>query len=96
MGTKTYSQGDVVQQNVESRRSYHQVLSHEPTDALTLGDELTGVELCHDGLQHFVHDRRKHTLVVIGAEGTVDNRESINAGTGEDTAGDIDHLKIYM
>lgn len=48
--------GDVVEDEVESRRSPGQVLAHEPGDHLSLGDELRGVELRDDGLEDFVPD----------------------------------------
>lgn len=38
---------------------------------LSLGDQLTGVELRDDTLQDFIHDRRQYSLVVVGAEFSV-------------------------
>ena len=50
--------------------------------------------MSHDALEHLVHDRGKDSLVVVGAEGAVDLGESVDAGTGEHTAGYIDHLQV--
>lgn len=35
---------------------------------LSLGNELTGVELGNDALQHLVDNRRQHSFVVVGTE----------------------------
>ena len=35
---------------------------------LSLGNELTGVELGNDALQHLVNNRRQHSLIVVGTE----------------------------
>lgn len=51
-----YSQGDIIEHDIESRRSPHQVIPHHTTDVLTLGNQLAGVELRNHALEHLVHD----------------------------------------
>lgn len=94
MSFATYSKRDVVQHDVKPRCASHQVIPNQPRDILTLCDELTGVELCDDALQHLVHDAGKHALVVVGSKSSVDLREGVYPWTGQDTAGDINHLQI--
>lgn len=48
----------------------------------------------HHAFKHFVHDGWEDTLIVVGAEGTVDLGESVDAGAGEHTTGYIDHLEV--
>jgi hypothetical protein len=60
-----YSQGDIVEHDVEPRCSPNQVVADQPRDILTLCDELTGIELRHHALQNLVHNRRQHPLVVV-------------------------------
>jgi len=50
--------------------------------------------LSHYAFEHFIHDGGKDALVVVGTERAVDLGESIDAGAGEHTAGDIDHLQV--
>lgn len=45
------------------------------TYALTLCDELRGVELGDDALEHLVADGGEHTLVIVGAQLTRDLRQ---------------------
>lgn len=49
----------------------------------------------YDRLEDFVDDRGEDSLVVVLAQGAVNGGEGINAGTGKDTAGDVDHLEIF-
>src|SRR5690242_14091655 len=88
-------QRDIVQQNVESSGTASELVSHQTRDILTLRDELRGVELRNYRLENLIHDGWQHTLVVVGAEGTVDLGKSVDAWPREHTAGDVDHLKIF-
>lgn len=92
---KSYGERNIIQHDVKPRSSSGQVFPHQPSHILTLRDQLAGVELRDHALQHFVHNRREDPLVVVGAEGTVDLRERFDARTGEDTAGDVDHLQVF-
>lgn len=53
----TYCKRNIIQHDIKSRRSSDQIIPDKPTNVLTLGDQLTCVELCHHTLQHLVYDR---------------------------------------
>ncbi|RUS19236.1 hypothetical protein BC937DRAFT_87792 [Endogone sp. FLAS-F59071] len=89
------SDGDVVEDNVETQGAPCEVLAHEAGNTLTLRDELRGVELRNYGLEYLVHNRGENTLVVVLAQGPVDGREGVDVRLGKDTAGDINHLKVF-
>jgi len=72
----------------------HQVIADESRNVLSLGDQLGGVELGDDTLQDLIDDTGKNALVVVGSKSTVDLRQGIDAGSGQDTAGNVDHLQI--
>lgn len=71
---KTYSEGDIVKENVEASGTAGQVLAHELRNHLTLRDELAGVELRNHALQNLVDNGRKHPLIVVGPQRSVDLR----------------------
>jgi hypothetical protein len=60
-----------------------------------LSDKLGSVELSNNGLEDFVHNGRKNTLVIVLAKGTVNSGELVNAGLGKHTASNVDHLEIW-
>ncbi len=60
----------------------------------TLGDDLTGVELCNDALEDLVDDGREDTLVIVCTQLSVDGGQSRDVGAGEHTARNVDHLEI--
>ena len=68
------------------------MIADESRNVLSLGDQLGGVELGDDTLEDLVDDTGKDALIVVGSEGTVDLRQGIDAGSGQDTAGNVDHL----
>jgi hypothetical protein len=70
------------------------VIADESRNVLSLGDQLGGVELSNDALEDLVDDTGKDALVVVGSKGTVDLRQGIDARSGQDTAGNVDHLQI--
>lgn len=43
-----------------------------------------------------IDNARKDTLVVVRAKLSVDGRERINAGSRENSAGDVDHLQVFL
>lgn len=90
----TYSQGHIVQSNVEASRATGQVLPDQTGDVLTLSDQLAGVELGYHALQDFVDDRGQNSLVEVSTECAVDLRQGVDAGSRQNTAGDVDHLQI--
>ena len=51
------------------------------SDSRTLGEELVGVELRDDGLEHLVADGWEDLLVVLEAEGVEDVREVFDVGS---------------
>ncbi|KAI7288201.1 Prohibitin-2 [Hortaea werneckii] len=70
------------------------IVPNQLAHILTLSDELTRVELCHDALQHLVDNARQDSLVVVLTQRPVNLGQSVDAWAGENTAGDVDHLKI--
>ena len=89
-----YRQRHVVEQDVEARGALGQLFADEARHILTLGDELRGVELGDDALEHLVDDAGQNALIVVGAEGAVDLREGVDARPRQHTAGDVDHLQV--
>ena len=89
-----YSQGNIIQGNVETSRSPGKVIPDQSCHILTLCDQLAGVELGHNTLQYFVDDRRQNSLIKVGSKGTIDLGKGVHSGLGQDTTGDVDHLKV--
>ena len=89
-----YSKGDIIKHDVELGGSEREILSDQSGDVLTLGDKLGGVELGDNTLQDLVHNRWEDSLVVVGTEGSVDLWEGLDSWSGQDTAGNVDHLEI--
>lgn len=67
----SYSQGHIVERDVEACGTARQVFTDQTGNILTLCDQLTGVELRNNALQNLVHNRREDTLVEILAKGTI-------------------------
>jgi hypothetical protein len=57
--------GNILQGDVELGCALHQVGLNSSRDGFSLGDELGGVELSHDGFEDFIANGWKHTLIVI-------------------------------
>ena len=91
---RPYGQRNIIQGNVETSRSSGKVIPDQSRHILTLCDQLTGVELGHNALQNLVDDRRQNSLIKVGSKGTIDLGKGIHSGLGQDTAGDVDHLKV--
>jgi hypothetical protein len=89
-----YSQGNIIESNVEACGTTSQVLADQTGNVLTLGDQLASVELSHDALQHLIDNRGQHTLIEILAQSAVDLGQSVHAGPGQDTASNVDHLQV--
>ena len=68
---RAYSDGYVIQEDVEPCSTLDEVFPDHPTDILTLCDQLAGVELGDDTLEDFVDNGWQYTLVVICAQGSV-------------------------
>lgn len=60
--------GDVFESNVEFGGAARQFVADALRDSLTLGDELSSIELGNDSLKDFVTDGREDTLVVVDTE----------------------------
>ncbi len=88
------SQRDIVQLDVEARGAAGECVPHQPAHLLTLRNQLRGIELRHDGLEDFIHDRWEHALVKVLAQGAVDERQGADLGAGEDPHRDVDHLQV--
>lgn len=72
-------------------------LSHKEgrmTDMFSLGDELAGVELRNNTFEYLIHYGGKYPLVIILAKLAENCGQCRSVGSGQDTAGDVDHLKI--
>lgn len=95
VGVGSYGQGDIVEEDVESGCAADEILAYQSADALSLGDELTGVKLCDYALEDLVDNRRQDPFVVICAKRAVDLRQCVDTRPGEDTACDVDHLQVF-
>lgn len=60
--------GDIFEGNVELGSAAGKVALDALRDSLTLGDELSSVELGHNSLEDFVADGGEDTLIVVDAE----------------------------
>lgn len=59
---------DIFQRDVELLGTLQQVGADSVADGFTLCDQLSGIKLGDDGLENFVSDGGKDTLIVILAE----------------------------
>ena len=87
-------QGDVVQDDVEIPGPLDQLLPDQHADLGSLGDELRGVELGHDGLEHLVADGRENPLVVVLAQPAVQGGQLGLLRPVEHTKPYVDHLQV--
>lgn len=87
--------GNVIQDDSELRSPLGQVVVDLLRDQISLGDQLSGVELGHDGLQHFGGDRRKDSLFVVLAQDCVDARQLVGNRSEQDAEGDVDVLQVF-
>lgn len=53
---RTYGEGNIIQGDVEASSSPSKVVADESCDVLSLRDQLTGVELRNNALQHLIDD----------------------------------------
>lgn len=60
----------------------------------SLRDELRGVELGHDALQHLVDDGGQHALVVVLPQLLVEGRQVGGQRPGQNPQGDVHHLEV--
>jgi hypothetical protein len=58
----------ILEGDVELGGAAEEVGTDTVGDSFTLGDEFGGIELCDDGLEDFVSDRGKNTLIIILTE----------------------------
>ena len=65
------------------------------TDMFSLGDELASVELRNNTFEYLIHNGGKYPLVIILAKLSENCGQCRSVGSGQDTTGDVDHLKIY-
>lgn len=64
--------GDVVEDEAELLRPLGQLLVDPGRDQLPVGNELSGVELGHHGLQDLIGDGGQDSVVVVNTQGGVD------------------------
>ncbi len=62
----------------------------------TLSDQLAGVELRYNTLQNFIDDRWEDTFIIVLAKFTENGWDVIYGRLRKDTAGNVDHLKVYI
>lgn len=86
--------GDILKSNVELTGSLDEILSDSGGHDLSLGNELGGIKLGDNGLEHLVTNGGKNSLVVIKTEGLVDVGELGDDGSVEDSEGERNHLQI--
>ena len=60
--------GNILKSDIELLSTLEKIGTDAVADGLTLGNELGGVELCNDGLENFVSDGWKNTLIVVLAK----------------------------
>jgi hypothetical protein len=65
------------------------------THHLSLRDQLSGIKLRNNALQHFISDGREDPLVVVHSKALVDFRQVIDIWAGEDAEGQSHHLQIF-
>jgi len=85
---------DVLEQDVELGRALRELVAHLAGHGLALRDELLGVVLRDDGLEHLVADRRQHALVVVDAEVREDVGEVLLLGAREHAQVDRHDLQV--
>lgn len=91
---KNTYQGDVVQDDVEILGSLDELVPHQHADLSSLRDELRGVELGHDGLEHLIADGGEDPLVVVLAQPAVQGGELGLLRSVENTKPYVDHLQV--
>lgn len=64
------------------------------TYILSLCDQLAGVELGDHTLQDFVDNGWQNAFVIVQSEFSVDSRQLVDCGSGQNTTSDVDHLQI--
>ena len=60
----------------------------------SLSDELRGVELGHDALQHLVDDGRQDALVVVLSQLLVEDGQVGGQRPGQNSQRDVHHLQV--
>jgi hypothetical protein len=60
--------GHIFERDVELASALEEVVPDAVGDGLSLGDELGGIELGHDGFEDFVSDGGEDALVVVQTE----------------------------
>ena len=81
--------GDIFQGNVELVGALKEIGADAVGDGFSLCDELGGVELGDNGLENFVSDRGKDTLVVVEAKVLRGSLLHIGVYTSNDSPGAI-------
>lgn len=61
---------------------------------LSLGNQLAGIKLGNDSLQHLSGDRWQNALIVINSQNGVDLGQLVGLGSEENTQCDVDVLQI--
>lgn len=56
---------DIFKSDVELLRTLEEIGSDAVADGLTLGDELSSIELSYDGFEDFVTNGGKNTLIIV-------------------------------
>lgn len=51
---RAYRQGNIIEQDIESSSTLRQVISDQACNIVSLGDQLTSIELCNDALQNLI------------------------------------------
>mmetsp|Transcript_118982 Transcript_118982/g.370618 ORF Transcript_118982/g.370618 Transcript_118982/m.370618 type:complete len:250 (-) Transcript_118982:13-762(-) len=87
--------GDIFKHNIEIARTLNELRTDQPRDTFALSDQLRRIELRNNGLENFIDNRRKNSLIVVNAEISVDFSKMGDVGTCKHTQCDIDHLQIF-
>lgn len=89
----TYN-GHILELNVELSGTLSQILTDLGRNQLTLGDQLTSIELGNNRLQDLVSDGGQDTLVVVHTQVLVDLRQLLDLGAVQHTQSQGHHLHI--
>jgi len=93
-GELQISDSNVIKDNVEFKGAFAKIFTDLPGDLLSLSDELLGVVLSDDGLEHLIGDGWENTLVVIDTSVVVDLGELILLGSEQKSQSDVNILEI--
>ena len=73
--------GNIIKNKSEPFGPLNKLLPHRVTEHLPVSDQLSGVELGHNGLEDLVGDAGQHPLVIVHTQGGVNVGQTVRAGS---------------